>query len=384
MSKLGFLICSIISLMSVQFVFAHGTVTSPPSRIYNCYQESPESPDSAPCIAAVASHGTQPLYDWNEINQGDANGQHIDLIQDGNLASGGRPIKYGGMDLVSPDWVATPVAAGPFTVSWTNTAPHATSYYLVYITNADWTPAQPLTWSSLTLLKQTDPSIAESSVDIPVILPARSGKHVIYSIWQRSDSGEAFYSTSDVDFGVVLPVDLTAFDVELSDKNEVELSWSTASERNNAYFEIEHSVDGTNFNTIGRVAGNGLTDEAQYYNFTDRAVLVSGMNYYRLRQVDFDGAFEYSEIREIDIKSNNSVSIYPTFAQDFIQISIAEGIGENLEFQIFDVTGRYVKAAIIEAERRVVNFSIADFEKGAYFIRFRLNGVVVTEQFVKM
>ncbi|MFK7904107.1 MAG: lytic polysaccharide monooxygenase [Chitinophagales bacterium] len=194
--------CTLILITTSPFTFAHGTVTSPPSRIWNCYQENPESPDSPPCIAAVASHGTQALYDWNEINQGNANGDHMQFVPNGNLASGGRPDKYGGMDQVRFDWVSTPVSPGPFTVTWTNSAVHATDYYDVYITNEDWTPNQPLTWENLTLLVRTAPSPAENTVDISVVLPIRTGKHVIYSIWQRSDSPEAFYSTSDIDFGI--------------------------------------------------------------------------------------------------------------------------------------------------------------------------------------
>ena len=194
-------IINTVFILTVQFAFAHGTVTYPPSRIWNCYQENPENPDSAPCIAAVSSHGTQPLYDWSEINQGFVNGQHMEYVPDGYLASGGRPEKYGGMDQVRSDWVATPVSPGPFTVTWTNSAPHATAYYDVYISNEDWSPDQPLTWNSLTLLARASPSQATATVDIPVTLPFRTGKHVIYSVWQRSDSPEAFYSTSDIDFG---------------------------------------------------------------------------------------------------------------------------------------------------------------------------------------
>ena len=65
----------------------------------------------------------------------------------------------------------------------------------------DWTPDQPLTWDSLELLKRTGPRPAAATDNIDVILPPRTGKHVIYSIWQRSLTPEAFYSTSDVDFG---------------------------------------------------------------------------------------------------------------------------------------------------------------------------------------
>ena len=384
MLRLGLLICMVISLMTNEFVFAHGTVTSPPSRVWNCYQENPENPSSAPCIAAVASHGPQPLYDWNEINQGDANGQHIDLIQDGNLASGGRPIKYGGMDLVSMDWVATPVSAGPFTVTWTNTAPHATSYYEVYITNADWTPAQPLTWGSLTLLVRTDPSVAESTTNIPVTLPARLGKHVIYSIWQRSDSGEAFYSTSDIDFGTAaLSVDLTAFNASLLDENKVDLSWTTASEVNNAYFAVEYSSDGIDFKELGRVVGNGTTQDQQDYSFVDKMPM-NGKNYYRLRQVDYDGKVEYSSIETVNILSNIAFEIYPTLASDFIQVRIKEDVKTDIEFQIFDVAGRSIQFGRIESNVILFNCNIADFDKGAYFIRLSIEGEIVTKQFVKI
>jgi len=210
------LFCIILLLTIIQPAFPHGTVTSPVSRIYNCWQENPENPESPPCIAAVISHGTQPLYDWNEINQANANSEHELYVFDGNLASGGRPEKYGGMDQITSEWVATPVSPGPFTITWTNTAPHATEYYDVYITKESWTPDQPLTWDSLELLVRTSPSSAASSVDIPVILPVRTGKHVIYSIWQRSDSPEAFYSTSDIDFDGVLSIDDLSTDFNLS------------------------------------------------------------------------------------------------------------------------------------------------------------------------
>ena len=206
----------IILLTIIQLAYPHGTVTSPVSRIYNCWQENPQNPESPPCIAAVISHGTQPLYDWNEINQANANGEHELYVFDGNLASGGRPETYGGMDQITTEWVATPVSPGPFTITWTNTAPHATEYYDVYITKESWTSGQPLTWDSLELLVRTSPSSAANSVDIPVILPVRTGKHVIYSIWQRSDSPEAFYSTSDIDFDGVLSIDDLSTDFNLS------------------------------------------------------------------------------------------------------------------------------------------------------------------------
>ncbi|WP_255452706.1 lytic polysaccharide monooxygenase [Aquimarina sp. RZ0] len=195
------LVCIVLVLAPIQSIFTHGTVTSPPSRVWICFQEDPQSPDSPACAAAIVGWGTQAFYDWNEVARMDANGMHMDIIMDGNLASAGRPDKYGGLDQVRDDWVSTPVTPGPFTITWTNTAPHETLYYDVYITKADWTPDQPLTWDSLERLVRTEPRAASATDNIDIILPARTGKHVIYSVWQRSLTEEAFYSTSDVDFG---------------------------------------------------------------------------------------------------------------------------------------------------------------------------------------
>ena len=194
------LVCTAAFLIISQPAFSHGTVTYPASRVWNCYQEGPETPSSATCMAAYASHGPQAFYDWNEVSQLEANGEHELYIMDGNLASGGRPDKYGGLDQASSEWAATFVTPGPDIVTWTNSAPHATLYYRVYITKSDWTTDQPLTWASLDLLVETAPSPPEATVNIPVVWPERTGKHVVYSIWQRSDSPEAFYATSDVDF----------------------------------------------------------------------------------------------------------------------------------------------------------------------------------------
>lgn len=195
------IILLILTCVPLQYVLAHGTVTSPPSRVWICFQEDPQSPDSPGCIASIEEYGTQAFYDWNEVARMDANGMHQQIIPDGQLASAGRPDKYGGLDQVRNDWIATPVTPGPFTITWTNTAPHQTLYYDVYITKADWTPDQPLTWNSLELLVRTGPRSASAEDNIDVVLPSRTGKHVIYSIWQRSLTPEAFYSTSDVDFG---------------------------------------------------------------------------------------------------------------------------------------------------------------------------------------
>ncbi|MFF2851836.1 lytic polysaccharide monooxygenase [Streptomyces sp. NPDC058001] len=181
---------------------AHGSMTDPVSRISACFAEGPESPDSAACKALVAAGGTQPLYDWNEVNIAGAAGQHRQIIPDGKLCSANRS-KYAGLDAARADWPSSALTAGPHTFRYRATAPHRGTWEL-YITKQGYDPTKPLKWSDLEaqpFTKVTDPSLVSGSYVFDGNVPARSGRHLIFSIWQRSDSPEAFYTCSDVVFG---------------------------------------------------------------------------------------------------------------------------------------------------------------------------------------
>lgn len=181
---------------------AHGSMTDPVSRVSACFAEGPESPRSAACKAAVASSGTQAFYDWNEVNIPNAAGNHRSIIPDGKLCSAGRD-KYKGLDLPRGDWPSSPFTSGNRTFTYKATAPHKGSFEL-YVTKDGYDPAEPLNWSDLEdkpFAKVTDPKLVNGAYVFDGIVPAKSGRHLIYSIWQRSDSPEAFYTCSDVVFG---------------------------------------------------------------------------------------------------------------------------------------------------------------------------------------
>ncbi|WP_043681334.1 lytic polysaccharide monooxygenase auxiliary activity family 9 protein [Streptomyces xylophagus] len=182
---------------------AHGSMGDPVSRVAQCYAEGPENPKSAACKAAVAAGGTQALYDWNGIRIGDANGQHQTLIPDGKLCSANSE-EFKGLDLARADWPATSVSSGSYTFKYRVTAPHKGTFK-VYITKSGYDPSQPLAWADLDLehpvATSTDPVASGGFYTFSGNLPARSGKQLLYAIWQRSDSPEAFYSCSDVSFG---------------------------------------------------------------------------------------------------------------------------------------------------------------------------------------
>lgn len=183
---------------------AHGTLSKPISRIYACRQDNPENPANPACAAARVIGGAQPFYDWAAINQASANGNHRAVVPDGQLCSGGNR-KYRGLDLDRSDWSTTPIRAdanGRYTFEFLGSAPHATREWKFYVTREGWKASDGLRWSDLeAFCTLGDVPLSEGGVyklDCP--LPRRTGQHVIYNTWQRSDSQEAFYTCADVRF----------------------------------------------------------------------------------------------------------------------------------------------------------------------------------------
>ncbi len=177
---------------------AHGSSQDPPSRTYNCAFDHPNDPM---CVRARTSN-PQALYDWMEVNIGNAAGHHRRMVPDGKLCSAGRA-KYAAFDTPSRRWRATtltPGSDGRYTFTWESSAPHATAYYRLYLTKPGFDPTQPLKWSDLVKVHDTGPRGASHRTTIKTALPERHGRHILYTVWQRSDSPEAFYSCADVQF----------------------------------------------------------------------------------------------------------------------------------------------------------------------------------------
>lgn len=198
---------ALLSVFSAGSALAHGSIEVPISRVYNCYKEGPEAPKSAACKAAVAAGGTQALYDWNGVRRGEANDQHRAQIPDGKLCSANNEL-FKGLDLARTDWPArliAPNASGRFQFIYHATAPHATRYHQFYVTREGYNPSLPLKWSDLEaapFCQLGHVSVQNNRYTLDCPFPrGKRGRHVIYHIWQRSDSPEAFYACTDVDFG---------------------------------------------------------------------------------------------------------------------------------------------------------------------------------------
>lgn len=174
-----------------------------------------------------------------------------------------------------------------------------------------------------------------------------------------------------------LPVELISFQGE-GINDEILLSWQTGSELNNQGFEIYHSKNGETWEMIGFVQGNGTVYETKNYEFIDKKP-TKGINYYRLKQVDYDGQFEYSSIVSVFIgeKTGNNSQIFPNPATDKITISNCTGkvtlyniLGQPLEFYT-DCTGN-------------LELDISRLEKGQYIVQIlNENGEVLNLKFVK-
>ncbi|MFO7524922.1 MAG: hypothetical protein R6W68_05675, partial [Ignavibacteriaceae bacterium] len=167
------------------------------------------------------------------------------------------------------------------------------------------------------------------------------------------DHNKILYAITDegvFKFSGNIPVELSSFTAS-SSNNTVQLSWSTASELNNYGFEIERSKDQADWRTIGFKEGNGTTTEHQNYTFTDDLFGVNSHKlYYRLKQIDYDGRFEYSNVLEVNVASLNFAlhHNYPNPFNPSTKISWQSPVGSHQTLKVYDVLGNEVATLVDE------------------------------------
>ena len=196
----------------------------------------------------------------------------------------------------------------------------------------------------------------------------------------NDDDLNGVFTLTTSNFGA-LPIELLSLTVAgLS--NLTLLSFATASERNNERFEIERSADGRTFQVIGVVKGAGDAQTQNNYTFTDEHPL-RGINYYRLRQVDFDGASTLSQVVSVTFGKTGNVVLYPTPANETMNVRFDEAFTTDANWQIVDLTGRILNEGIFAAEQTEFRIPVASLTQGAYILRVTANNEVVTQQFRK-
>lgn len=180
-----------------------------------------------------------------------------------------------------------------------------------------------------------------------------------------------------------LPVELISFSAKEIKSNVISLGWLTASEINNDYFMIQHSVDGREYTSIEKINGAGTSELERRYSY-EHVSPASGDNYYRLKQVDFDGKYEFSNALVVNIRKDAPVTVFPSLAYNKVTLDLGEvSKGETL-IEVYDVMGQKVVSQVLEANESRTELNIANLAKGHYFIQLQTGNEAYTERFVKI
>ena len=191
-------------------------------------------------------------------------------------------------------------------------------------------------------------------------------------------------------FSASIPVELTSFTASAVDGNVV-LNWITATELNNSGFQIERRKTkderSEDWESIGFVNGNGTSTETHNYSFADQSP-VTGKSYYRLKQIDFDGSYEYSNVIEVDLTLPIEFSLEQNYPNPFnpatsIQYTISSK--QNVQLLVYNVLGKEIATLVNEekpAGNYEVNFDASKLSSGVYFYQLQAGSFVETKKMI--
>ncbi|MFD2246058.1 T9SS type A sorting domain-containing protein [Pontibacter ruber] len=183
-----------------------------------------------------------------------------------------------------------------------------------------------------------------------------------------------------------LPVELVSFQGKVT-QSSIELNWTTASEKDNDRFEVEHSQDGHTFAKIGTVKGAGNSNVLLHYNFSDKKA-AQGTNYYRIRQVDFDGKYELSNVIAIENRASLATTgmvVYPNPATGSnITISLGNAASGNTLIRITNMNGRVVFTQEVAAGEQQVDISLPSLQipQGMYMVSLQDGSSLQTQKLI--
>jgi len=192
---------------------------------------------------------------------------------------------------------------------------------------------------------------------------------------------------------VPLPVELSSFTAKLLD-DMVQLDWTTETEVNNFGFDVERKVFGDNWNKIGFIAGNGNSNSRKYYTFADNNLTGGNRFCYRLKQIDTDGNFEYSDTVEVEI-SLTSFSLLQNYPNPFnpttkIKFTIPGrteyySVQQIVSLKVYDVLGNEI-ATLINEERLTgiyeIEFDATELSSGIYFYKLQAGSLINTKKMI--
>lgn len=176
-----------------------------------------------------------------------------------------------------------------------------------------------------------------------------------------------------------LPITLISFDASVTNNNEVKLEWATAEEIGNAYFTVERSADGVEFEIIGTREGAGNSGSVVEYEFTDIRPL-SGQAFYRLRQTDFNGEFEHSGIKRVFVNVVEEVDfrVYPNpvGSGEIIRVKQSSTLATTpaFSYQVITLNGTVVRSGTSENSQETIGIPTAGLGSGIYLLKVKTEG----------
>jgi hypothetical protein len=186
-----------------------------------------------------------------------------------------------------------------------------------------------------------------------------------------------------------LPVKLISFSAFLINDQKVAIKWITAEEINVSHFVIERSIDGQNFSEVGTVFAYGNTTSKIEYSFSDNiSSVTAAVVYYRLRSVDIDGKFEYSDTRiiRLDKKAENTITIltYPNPVTNELKVTIpANWQNKRVNYELLGLNGQSSKKVEVVNSSQTETINISNLQSGLYFMRVSFEGQTIQQKIIK-
>jgi hypothetical protein len=338
---------------------------------------------------------------------GKANIYHNSIVVNNSLSTGRHAVigtatnSAAVFNLYNNIFVNNKIAANSYGIYWTNTPSTTTvlnsNYNDIYVadptcfvgrygstdcaTLANWIATSNKDSNSVSKLvnfvDNTDLHLTGTSIgDVDLAAP-----HVF---WIPNDidlepRNNAFVYMGADEGSIAVPVELTSF-VATTTESGIKLEWQTATETNNRGFEIQRSTDKVNFTTLDFVKGNGTTSERHSYSYIDNSV-VNGKVYYRLKQIDYDGTYSYSNVIEADFSMPLAFELsqnYPNPFNPTTVIKFAIPTASKVTVKVFDILGREVAVLANQdfaAGRHSLEFNASGLTSGAYFYTINTEGV---------
>lgn len=213
---------------------------------------------------------------------------------------------------------------------------------------------------------------------------------VNYNLTSAISSDVFIVKVNTISCNSILPITLLNFEATNIQNKAVLVEWITATETNNDFFTIERSIDAVIFEQIGTVQGAVNSNTLLNYQYMDATLNPKPQTlntlYYRLKQTDFNGNYEYSDIKAVNLENNNSlidVEIYPNPTNNEIFINLQKDDYQLLKFNLVNTIGKEMEITIKNTKQQTILSLPSTVPKGIYFLTIQIDNQIITKKIIK-